>query len=92
MVEDDDGVADALVESLRVASIECERMRCGADILTRHHGFDAVLLDLGLPDLDGLQVLRRLREVSTVPVVILTARSDERRLCAGYAAVPTTTS
>ena len=83
VVEDDDGVADALVESLRSRRIECERMRCGADILTHHHGFDAVLLDLGLPDLDGLQVLRRLREVSTVPVVILTARSDERSVVRG---------
>ena len=40
-------------------------------------------LDLGLPDLDGLQVLRQLRAVSAVPVVILTARTDERSIVRG---------
>lgn len=39
---------------------------------------DIILLDLGLPDLDGLEVLRRMREWSQVPVVVLTVRDDER--------------
>lgn len=38
---------------------------------------DLVVLDLGLPDLDGLDVMRKIRETSGVPIVILTARSDE---------------
>ena len=42
-----------------------------------------MLLDLGLPDQDGLDVLRQLLQVSTVPVIILTARNDERSIVRG---------
>ncbi|MFJ1455789.1 response regulator transcription factor [Nocardia wallacei] len=83
VVEDDDGVGDALVEALTARGHHAHRLRRGADLLIAHRGYDAVILDLGLPDADGLQVLRRLREVSTVPVVILTARSDERSIVRG---------
>ncbi|MFD8098812.1 response regulator transcription factor [Nocardia fluminea] len=83
VVEDDDGVGDALVEALAARGYRAERMRRGADLLIAHRDFDAVLLDLGLPDADGLQVLRQLREVSTIPVLILTARSDERSIVRG---------
>ncbi|MFE3187865.1 response regulator transcription factor [Nocardia sp. NPDC059240] len=83
VVEDDDGVGEALVEAFTVRGHQAVRMRRGADVLTAHRGFDAVVLDLGLPDADGLTVLRQLREVTTVPVVILTARSDERSIVRG---------
>lgn len=83
VVEDDDGVGDALVEALNARGYRAERKRRGADLLTAHRGYDAVILDLGLPDADGLQILRQLREVSQVPVLILTARSDERSIVRG---------
>ncbi|WP_406270449.1 response regulator transcription factor [Nocardia sp. NBC_00881] len=83
VVEDDDGVGDALVEALNARNFRAERLRRGADLLIAHRDYDAVILDLGLPDGDGLQVLRRLREVSTMPVLILTARSDERSIVRG---------
>lgn len=83
VVEDDDGVGDALVEALNARGYRAERKRRGADLLMAHRGYDAVILDLGLPDADGLQILRQLREVSQVPVLILTARSDERSIVRG---------
>ncbi|MFF0494548.1 response regulator transcription factor [Nocardia sp. NPDC003482] len=83
VVEDDDGVGDALVEALTVRGHHAKRLRRGQDLLIAHRGYDAVILDLGLPDGDGLHVLRQLREVSPVPVVILTARSDERSIVRG---------
>lgn len=83
VVEDDDGVGDALVEALTARGYTAERKRRGSDLLLDHRGYDAVLLDLGLPDIDGLQVLRQLREVSQVPVLILTARDDERSIVRG---------
>ena len=78
VVEDDDGVGDALVDALNEVGHEPRRMRRGADLLLGHREFDLALLDLGLPDEDGLTVLRRLRAVSEIPVVVLTARQDER--------------
>jgi len=68
--------------------------QAGFRVLTAHSGRDAlavtegerpdlVVLDLGLPDIDGLDVLRQVRADSNVPVVILTARSDETDLVVG---------
>ncbi|WP_167472149.1 response regulator transcription factor [Nocardia arthritidis] len=83
VVEDDEGMGEALVAALTARGYQVERHRRGADLLASHRRFDAVILDLGLPDIDGLEVLRRLREVSSVPVVILTARSGESSVVNG---------
>lgn len=78
VVEDDDGVGEALVDALAEVGHSPVRMRRGADLLLGHRDVDLVLLDLGLPDTDGMTVLRQLRVVSQIPVVVLTARDDER--------------
>ncbi|MEU4449623.1 response regulator transcription factor [Actinosynnema sp. NPDC050801] len=83
LVEDDDGVADALVEALEANDHRPSRVARGADALLAHRRFDLLLLDLGLPDTDGLEVLRKIRKVSQVPVLVLTARGDERSIVRG---------
>ena len=50
------------------------------------HRADLVLLDLGLPDLDGVEVIRRIRREATTPIIILSARGDERDKIAGLEA------
>ncbi len=76
LVEDDRSIAEPLSEGLRRQGFEVSWVRTGADALNADPG-DLVLLDLGLPDLDGQAVCRRLRDRSNVPVIVITARSDE---------------
>ncbi|GAA1342640.1 response regulator transcription factor [Saccharothrix algeriensis] len=83
LVEDDDGVADALVAALEANGHRPRRVGRGADALRHHRGHDLLLLDLGLPDADGLEVLRRIRRVTAAPVLVLTARGDERSIVRG---------
>lgn len=78
LVEDDDGVAGALVEVLRRHGHVPRHVRRGDDALVAHREADLLLLDLGLPDRDGVEVLRLLRKLTDLPVVVLTARGDER--------------
>lgn len=75
LVEDDDAIAVPLVEGLEREGFDVTRVRTGAEALTTPAAF--VLLDLGLPDQDGLDVCRRLRAASSVPIIVVTARSDE---------------
>lgn len=86
VVEDDEGVGEALVETLTSAGWEAEHVRRGDDGLNRVRDADLVLLDLGLPDIDGLDFLRVLRRASAVPVLVLTARDGDGAVVLGLRA------
>jgi len=77
VVEDDPAVAEPLLAGLRRNGIETEHVAYASQVVAAAQGVDVVLLDLGLPDGDGLDVLRELRRTSDVPVIIATARGDE---------------
>ncbi len=77
VVEDDPAVSIPLLAGLQRNGIETEHVTYASQVIAAAQGVDVVLLDLGLPDGDGLQVLRELRRVSDVPVIIATARGDE---------------
>ena len=77
VVEDDDAIAVPLVEGLERAGFTTTRAASGTDALANVRGADLVLLDLGLPDIDGSEVCRRVRATSMVPIIIVTARGDE---------------
>ncbi|MFI6654887.1 response regulator transcription factor [Streptomyces sp. NPDC050523] len=76
VVEDDRGIADSLVRGLRQAGYTVEGVRRGRDALTAPTP-DVVLLDLGLPDIDGVEVCRRLRARSDAAIIAVTARGEE---------------
>ncbi|MEZ5319022.1 MAG: response regulator transcription factor [Vicinamibacterales bacterium] len=79
VVEDEAALAEQLVEAIGQAGYAVDAARDGAraEYLGQTERYDAVVLDLGLPRLDGLTVLRRWRESGvTVPVLILTARAS----------------
>jgi DNA-binding response OmpR family regulator len=76
LVEDDDAIAEPLASGLARYGFQVSRVRTGAEALAAP-SHDVVLLDLGLPDMDGIDVCRRLRATSAVPIIVLTARSEE---------------
>jgi two-component system OmpR family response regulator len=83
LVEDDQMLGSAVLQSLHDASYAVDWVRDGAQasVALDHHDFELILLDLGLPNRDGLEVLRRLRAGGdATPVLIITARDsiDER--------------
>ena len=83
MIDDDAALAGLVGDYLRPFGYEVAAAGTGADGLRRlaAEPFDAVLLDVMLPDLDGFEVCRRIRVASDVPVLMLTARGqDEDRI------------
>ncbi|SDO90466.1 DNA-binding response regulator, OmpR family, contains REC and winged-helix (wHTH) domain [Streptomyces sp. cf386] len=76
LIEDDETIAEPLAEGLGNFGLTVDHVTTGAEGLRRPYG-DVVLLDLGLPDMDGIDVCRGIRQVSDVPVIILSARGEE---------------
>lgn len=76
LVEDDNSIAEPLITGLEREGFEVTWATDGRTALEADQP-DFVLLDLGLPDLDGAEVARRIRARSTVPIIVVTARGEE---------------
>lgn len=77
VVEGDARASDALLKGLIRQGYVAHAVASGAEALRAHFESDMVLLDLDLPDLDGLEVCRRIRATSNTPIIAVTARDSE---------------
>ncbi|MHC0432265.1 response regulator transcription factor [Streptomyces sp. O3] len=77
VVENDQRAADALLQGLVRQGFAARGVTTGAQALRGYREADLILLDLDLPDLDGLEVCRGIRAVSDTPIVTVTARGSE---------------
>ena len=79
IVEDEANIASFVKLYLEKAGFAVERAATGVDGIARHRASQPalILLDLNLPDIDGLEVCRRIRATSQVPILMLTARDDD---------------
>ncbi len=79
VVDDQESLLHTLREGLRSHGYDVELVTTGGEALARteRHAADAIILDLGLPDMSGMQVLARIRGWSNVPVIVLSARTAE---------------
>jgi two-component system catabolic regulation response regulator CreB len=79
VVEDEQAIAESIAYALKTEGFDALHVVLGSDAIekVRRDAPELVILDVGLPDLSGFEVCRQLRQFSDVPVIFLTARSDE---------------
>ncbi|MHB1693751.1 MAG: response regulator transcription factor [bacterium] len=88
MIEDDNEIASLLKEYLHKFNIELinfENSKEGLEAISNNSGnnFDVLILDLTLPDIDGLEVCKLVSEISDIPIIISSARSDDADIVTG---------
>src|SRR5690554_1794224 len=79
LVDDEPAIIKGLVFSLKQDGYELDSALDGEEALEKFNGnhYDLIVLDVMLPKVDGLTVLRKIREVSSVPVIMLTAKGED---------------
>lgn len=79
IVEDEPAIADTIVYALSTEGMQPQWVATGSEALKlqRDNPADLIVLDIGLPDMSGFDVCREIRKTSPVPIIFLTARTDE---------------
>ena len=87
IVEDEPRIRDIVRDYFTAHDLGCDLARDGAEALDllQDHDYDAILLDIFMPNLDGFQVCRAVRQTSLVPILFLTALGNEEDMLRGYA-------
>ena len=80
IADDEKSIRNFLKVSLETQGYKCLEADCGANtlMLAASHNPDILILDLGLPDIDGVEVIKKLRAISRMPIVIVSARGHDR--------------
>ncbi len=80
IADDEKTIRSFLKVSLETQGYKCIEADCGASalMLAASHNPDVLVLDLGLPDIDGVDVIKKLREMSQIPIIIVSARGHDR--------------
>ena len=77
IIEDESDIAETIEYALKTEGFRVEHSLTGGDGLQKFMDADLIVLDVGLPDLSGFDVCREIRKSSEVPIIFLTARSEE---------------
>lgn len=79
VVEDDRPIRNLIVTTLKMHEYKCLTAENGTEAIleTSSHNPDIVLLDLGLPDIDGVEVIEKIRSWSNMPIIVISARSED---------------
>lgn len=79
VVEDDSAVRNLIITTLEMHEYKYHTAPTGARAILEatSHNPDVVLLDLGLPDMDGVEIIRKIRSWSQVPIIVISARSED---------------
>ena len=80
VVEDDAPIRNLITTTLKINEYQSITAMNGAEALMEitSHNPDSVLLDLGLPDMDGIEIIKKIRAWSNLPIIVISARSDDR--------------
>lgn len=80
IVEDEDGISNFMEKMLRSEGYRIHMAKTGAQalMLSSSQTYDLILLDLGLPDMSGLEIIKNVREWSLVPIIVVSARTSEK--------------
>lgn len=80
IVEDEKAISNLIATTLETQGYHYEKASNGAQALMEitSHSPEIILLDLGLPDMDGVEIIRRVRSWSSVPIIVISARTEDQ--------------